>query len=161
MNNIRESLCVGETCVDYLKLNYFFRRLIRVVVLDRNDNAPVFFKSSFSFFFPENTFGDTTVVVLNATDRDAGRNGAVRYSMDEEEEDFSLDARTGLLSVRRRLDRERREFYDLRVRATDRAVAPDEPLSSVAVVRIRVLVRQEKNRRRNIFALARALLSPK
>ena len=112
-------------------------RIVSVSVLDCNDNAPAFFKSSFSFFFPENTLRDTTVVSLNATDPDAGLNGRVVYSLDTETEDFRLDPRTGLLTVAGQLDRERREFYELRVRASDSS--PSAPLSSVASVRVRVL----------------------
>ncbi len=48
--------------------------LAHVVVRDENDNAPVFMKSAFSFFFPENTRNGTPVVTLNATDKDSGNN---------------------------------------------------------------------------------------
>ena len=41
---------------------------VRIVVNDANDNAPIFMKSTFSFFFPENTPVGTPVVTLNATD---------------------------------------------------------------------------------------------
>ncbi len=112
-------------------------RILTVSVLDCNDNAPVFFKSSFSFFFPENTLRNTTVVTLNATDPDAGLNGRVTYVLDTETEEFRLDSRSGLLIVNRELDRETKEYYDLRIRAVDSS--PSEPLSSTAVVRVRVL----------------------
>jgi protocadherin Fat 1/2/3 len=112
-------------------------RLVRVVLVDVNDNAPKFVKSSFSFFFPENTMRGTTVVALNATDPDAGANGRVTYSLDTDTADFALDTTTGLLSVARPLDREAVEYYDLRVRAVDGS--PDAPMSSVAAVRVRVL----------------------
>ena len=107
---------------------------------DRNDNAPRFARGSFSFFFPENTLPGTTVVALNATDPDLGRNGRVSYFLDTRTDDFELDARTGLLKVAKQLDREAAEYYDLRVRAKDDADGvTDDPMSSVASVRVRVL----------------------
>ena len=42
-------------------------KLIRVAVDDMNDNRPRFVKSTFSFFFPENTSPGTPVITLNAT----------------------------------------------------------------------------------------------
>ena len=111
--------------------------LSHVVILDQNDNAPVFMKSAFSFFFPENPRNGTPVVTLNATDRDSGALGKVTYSLETEAEDFALDANTGLLIVARQLDRETREFYDLTIRAVDGD--SERPLSAYANVRIRVL----------------------
>ena len=108
-----------------------------MVILDENDNAPVFIKSAFSFFFPENTRNGTTVVTLNATDLDSGDYGKVTYKLETETDDFALDPVTGLLVVARELDRENQEFYDLTVRAVDGDAV--KPLSSFAKVRVRVL----------------------
>ncbi|TRY62766.1 hypothetical protein TCAL_04907 [Tigriopus californicus] len=112
-------------------------RLLHIIVEDCNDNAPQFFKSTFSFFFPENTRKGTPVVTLNATDRDVGLNGKVIYHLDTETEAFSLNPLTGMLVVSEALDREEKEFYDLRIRATDSSLT--NPLSSSAMVRVRVL----------------------
>ena len=111
--------------------------LSHVIVLDQNDNAPVFLKSAFSFFFPENTRNGTPVVTLNATDLDSGPFGQVTYILETETDDFSLDQSTGLLVVSRELDRETKEFYDLTIRAVDGDL--DKPLSAFAKVRVRVL----------------------
>ena len=111
--------------------------LSHVIVLDQNDNSPIFMKSAFSFFFPENTPNGTPVVTLNATDRDSGIYGQVTYSLETRTEDFRLDPVTGVLMVARDLDREKTEFYDLTIRAVDGDVA--KPLSSFANVRVRIL----------------------
>ena len=111
--------------------------LSQVIVLDQNDNAPVFIKSAFSFFFPENTRNGTPVVTLNATDLDSGPFGQVTYILETETEDFALDQTTGLLLVSRELDRETTEFYDLTIRAVDGDLT--NPLSAFAKVRVRVL----------------------
>ena len=73
--------------------------LCQVIVLDENDNPPVFMKSAFSFFFPENTRNGTPVVTLNATDVDSGMFGQVSYRLETETEDFTLDPETGVLVV--------------------------------------------------------------
>ena len=111
--------------------------LSHVIVVDQNDNSPVFIKSAFSFFFPENTRNGTPVVTLNATDLDSGPFGQVTYILETETEYFSLDPSTGLLIVSKELDRETKEFYDLTIRAVDGDL--NAPLSSLAKVRVRVL----------------------
>ena len=111
--------------------------LCQVIVLDENDNPPVFMKSAFSFFFPENTRNGTPVVTLNATDVDSGMFGQVSYRLETETEDFTLDPETGVLVVSRELDRESTEFYDLTIRAVDGD--PNKPLSAFANVRVRIL----------------------
>ena len=109
----------------------------RVIVLDQNDNPPVFIKSAFSFFFPENTRNGTSVVTLNATDRDSGIYGRVRYILETKTEHFSLNPHSGVLIVSKELDREKQEFYDLTIRAVDGDV--NNPLSAFANVRVRIL----------------------
>jgi len=62
--------------------------IVKIVVNDANDNAPVFIKSTFYFFFPENTPVGTPVVTLNATDADLGENGKVKYYLETDTENF-------------------------------------------------------------------------
>ena len=112
-------------------------RLLRVVVEDSNDNAPVFIKSAFLFFLPENSDIGTAVVTLNASDPDLGLNGQVRYHLETDTKDFKLDSKSGELKVSQQLDRETREYYDLSIKASD--LNPNKPLSSFAVVRVRVV----------------------
>ena len=78
-------------------------RQLHVIVKDVNDNPPVFIKSAFSFFFPENTPIGTPVVTLTAHDLDEGINGLVKYSLVTDTEDFELNDETGLLMVSRPL----------------------------------------------------------
>ena len=113
-------------------------RLLRLVIKDANDNPPSFIKSAFSFFFPENSQVGAAVVTLNATDPDDGVYGEVRYELQTDTAGcFALDPESGSLTVSRPLDRETREFYDLTVKAYD--ADPVAPLSSYAVVRVRVV----------------------
>ena len=98
--------------------------LLHIIVEDVNDNAPQFIKSTFSFFFPENTPKGTPVVTLNATDPDLGLNGQVTYFLESSHaaQDFSLNPLTGLLTVASALDREAKEYYDLTIEAYDAGI---------------------------------------
>lgn len=105
---------------------------VLVRVLDVNDNAPQFDKSSYSFFINENAPNGTSVARLRATDRDEGPNAELRFELDSEL--FGVDSRTGLLTVRGPLDRERQERHLLVVAVVDGC--PEHPLSSTATVSI-------------------------
>ena len=75
-----------------------------------------------------------------ATDRDTGENGRVRYDIDRRRSDplshFSVDSVTGEISVRRRLDYEMRESYDLVVVASDNGT---QRLQTSAIVSVSVV----------------------
>lgn len=74
---VRAEYDLNITVFDQGKPAQSSSRMVHIRVRDTNDNAPVFAKSSFAFFFPENTLKDTTVVTLNATDPDEGVFGQV------------------------------------------------------------------------------------
>ncbi|KTG41174.1 hypothetical protein cypCar_00023431, partial [Cyprinus carpio] len=79
--------------------------LLVVTVLDVNDNRPVFTQSSYRGEISENPPTGTTVLILNgpvlAEDKDIGENAVVRYRLLGTRVDlFSIDSRTGVVSVR-------------------------------------------------------------
>ncbi|XP_048512093.1 fat-like cadherin-related tumor suppressor homolog isoform X4 [Athalia rosae] len=115
-------------------------RMLPITVLDVNDNAPKFEKSLASFKITENALNGTNVFRANATDADLGENARVSYSLATETGNFRVDPTTGVLSVFGKLDRERQELYELRIRASDNGgVGTDEhPLHSEALVRVTV-----------------------
>ncbi|XP_030648015.1 protocadherin beta-16-like [Chanos chanos] len=97
--------------------------VIHVVVLDANDNTPVFSQSAYRVSLPENSPIGTEVVKVNATDADEGANGQVTYDFVRISEDlsklFSLDHNTGSIQLSGHLDFEEEVSYDLRIRAKD------------------------------------------
>lgn len=113
-------------------------RMLKVYILDVNDNPPKFRKSLTSVRLSEDTANGTTVFQFNATDEDSDQNNAaIFYSLVTETDDFAVDPLTGVLYVTG-LDRERRDYYELTVRATDNAnelIA----LHADAMIRITVL----------------------
>ena len=52
-----------------------------VYILDENDNAPIFNPSEYTFHVLENATKSQEVGRVTATDKDAGPNGKVTYSI--------------------------------------------------------------------------------
>ncbi|KAK1119831.1 hypothetical protein K0M31_012909 [Melipona bicolor] len=115
-------------------------KMLPVTILDVNDNAPRFEKSLASFRISETALNGTNVWRANATDADLGENARVTYSLVTETNDFRVDPVTGVLTVFGRLDRERQEIYELRIRAQDHGGKGTDspPLYSDALVRVTV-----------------------
>ncbi|XP_066592660.1 fat-like cadherin-related tumor suppressor homolog isoform X2 [Prorops nasuta] len=127
-------------------------RMLPITILDVNDNAPRFERALASFRISENALNGTNVWRANATDTDLGENGQVAYFLVTETNDFRVDPVTGVLSVFGKLDRERQEEYELRIRARDNPNGPAEgSLHSDALVRVTV---EDVNDNAPAFALA-------
>nr|XP_033783600.1 protocadherin gamma-A4-like [Geotrypetes seraphini] len=96
---------------------------IHVIVLDANDNAPVFNQSVYKVEVLENVPIGTVVVTLNATDKDEGINSEITYLFrkitDKGSQIFQLNPKTGIISVVGDLDFEESEAYEMEVRASD------------------------------------------
>lgn len=112
-------------------------KVFPVVILDENDNAPIFEKSLASFRVTENALNGTIIMRLNATDADLGENAHIIYTLITDTNDFHVDPITGVLAISSALDRERQELYELQIRASDNANSPERPcLFADAIVRI-------------------------
>ncbi|XP_043837805.1 protocadherin gamma-A12 isoform X17 [Dromiciops gliroides] len=96
---------------------------IRVLVLDANDNTPVFTQSLYSVSVPENLPKGTPLLTVNATDLDEGVNGEVTYSFrnidDKASEIFHLDSRTGEIFLVESLDYEESKIYEMEIQGQD------------------------------------------
>ena len=53
---------------------------MEINVTDINDNSPEFLKQNYTFMIPENTTWDGELDI-SATDKDAGENGSLLYSL--------------------------------------------------------------------------------
>ncbi|KAK0183285.1 hypothetical protein PV327_001340 [Microctonus hyperodae] len=115
-------------------------RMLPITVLDVNDNAPKFQKPLASYKISENALNGTIVFSANATDADLGENSRLTYSLVTETKDFKVDPITGVLSVFGKLDRERQELYELKIRVSDNGGHSTDvpPLYSDALVRVTV-----------------------
>nr|XP_020860751.1 protocadherin gamma-A2 isoform X4 [Phascolarctos cinereus] len=96
---------------------------IRVIVLDANDNAPVFTQSMYTVSVPENVPQGTVLLTVNATDADEGINSQVRYFQvkmpGKMSQIFQLNSVTGELSTLQNLDYEVAGFYVIQAEAKD------------------------------------------
>ncbi|XP_077579230.1 protocadherin-16-like [Stigmatopora nigra] len=109
-------------------------QLLRIYVVDVNDEAPRFQESVYRAQIAENRPAGTSVLTVSAFDLDQGSNGKVTYE-GVSEEAFSVDPASGVVTATRPLDREERENYSLTVYAKDGGLPPNY---SKATVRIRV-----------------------
>ncbi|XP_037763065.1 protocadherin gamma-A10 isoform X15 [Chelonia mydas] len=96
---------------------------IRVIVLDANDNAPVFTEAIYRASVLENVPKGSTVVSVKATDLDEGVNKELKYSfrtiVEKGSQIFHLDSRTGEVTVVGNLDFEESALYEIEVQAHD------------------------------------------
>ncbi|XP_029439287.1 protocadherin gamma-A4-like [Rhinatrema bivittatum] len=96
---------------------------IHVIVLDANDNAPIFNQSVYKADVLENIPVGTLVVTLNATDKDEGIYSEVTYLLrkvtDRASQIFQLNTKTGTISVVGNLDFEESEIHEIEVQAND------------------------------------------
>lgn len=112
--------------------------LLSITVADVNDNPPEFQFRQYSARVPELDAVGTELLRVTATSRDAGVNAEIYYSIigGNERDAFSIDSRTGVISVARPLDYERTRQYLLTVQAVD---GGSPPLSDVATVNITIV----------------------
>ncbi|XP_045650414.1 protocadherin beta-16 [Ursus americanus] len=117
---------------------------LTVTVSDVNDNAPAFSQSSYTLRVRENNSPALHIGSVSATDRDAGANAQVTYSLLLPPHDphlplaslVSINADNGQLFALRALDYEALQAFEFGVRAADRG---SPALSSQALVRVLVV----------------------
>ncbi|XP_077122327.1 protocadherin gamma-C5-like isoform X9 [Ranitomeya variabilis] len=98
---------------------------ITIVVLDVNDNPPVFNQSVYKISIRENLPLNTVILTLNVTDQDDGANGEIQFSFDDHtsesaREIFSLNEENGKVYANGIVDFENLNFYELFIKATDK-----------------------------------------
>ncbi|XP_075397815.1 protocadherin beta-17-like [Tenrec ecaudatus] len=116
---------------------------IRVLVSDVNDNAPIFTQTFYTLLIHENNSPGLHLGTVSATDRDAGANAQVTYSLLPPRDPHlalaslvSIHAERGHLFALRALDFEALRAFEFRVGAAD---AGSPALSSETLVRVVVV----------------------
>lgn len=117
---------------------------LNITILDENDNAPVFSKTSYNVTVEEDVGHGTTVAVITATDADIGQNAELLYRFSPHQANlehlqnlFYISPYTGEFSVIGKLVYQPGKVYQVIVEATDQG---DPPLLSTnqAIVTINV-----------------------
>lgn len=110
---------------------------LRLTVADVNDNPPEFEFRAYRANVPELLTSGTDVLHVRATSQDTGVNAEVYYSLvgGDDRDDFTIDRSTGVLSIARPLDYERRKEYFLTIQAID---GGSPPLSDLATVNVTI-----------------------
>ncbi|XP_068963505.1 protocadherin beta-2-like [Petaurus breviceps papuanus] len=96
---------------------------VRVLIVDINDNAPVFTQSQYEARVPENSSIGTKVVTVSATDLDTGNYGEISYTFLYPSENirktFHLKEKLGEVSLKDNMDFESTQSYIINIQATD------------------------------------------
>ncbi|XP_041442038.1 protocadherin gamma-C5 isoform X13 [Xenopus laevis] len=101
--------------------------LISVIVLDSNDNPPIFDSALYKITLEENSPFNTLVIQLHADDKDEGPNREISYYYEDQtsgniENVFSLNQQTGEIRVQGKVDYEDQTSYEISVIARDHGV---------------------------------------
>ncbi|XP_037317202.2 protocadherin alpha-8-like isoform X18 [Pungitius pungitius] len=115
--------------------------VILVNVLDSNDNPPLFSQTLYKATVYENVQKGTSIITLNATDLDLGKNGKISFSFLEIDEGkqtdlFAINEQTGTVTSQKNIDFEENNAFEMRVQARDGA---SSPMTSHAKLLIEVL----------------------
>ncbi|KAM6985970.1 cadherin EGF LAG seven-pass G-type receptor 1 [Aplochiton taeniatus] len=100
---------------------------VEIIVLDANDNSPLFLRDMYQGTVFEDAPVQTSVLQISASDKDSGSNGRLSYTFqggDDGEGDFIIEAYSGIIRTNRKLDRENVPTYSLKAFAVDRGVPP-------------------------------------
>ncbi|XP_070605725.1 protocadherin Fat 3 isoform X1 [Erythrolamprus reginae] len=108
---------------------------VNINVTDVNDNPPRFSQDVYSAVISEDASVGDSLVMLIAEDVDSPPNGLISFSIisGDQNSEFSIDPGLGLITVKKRLDRERVSGYSLVVQAQD---SGNPPLSATVTVNV-------------------------
>ncbi|XP_039606214.1 protocadherin-23 [Polypterus senegalus] len=79
---------------------------VNITITDLNDNAPFFHKESETVWISCNTLPGTVLFLAHAEDKDSGRNGKVKYSLQEDTESvFSIHPWHGMVYLNKNISK--------------------------------------------------------
>ncbi len=94
---------------------------VTLIILDVNDNQPVFSEESYQVTIEEDQPPGTLITMVTATDKDEGSNGAITHSLIGTDEDtyYIVVSPNGCVLLRYPLDYEQVQSITVIIRATD------------------------------------------
>ncbi|XP_041442067.1 protocadherin gamma-B5 isoform X48 [Xenopus laevis] len=97
--------------------------LIKITVTDINDNLPVFKQEVYKVSILENIPFNSSVLQVDASDKDAGINSQITYSFSTTANHvlriFSINPNNGKITTKGNVDFEEEKYYDISVQAQD------------------------------------------
>ncbi len=131
---MKETYNLVITCQDNSQPPLTTSKSLQVVIVDENDNAPVFLKSTYFALVPENAPVGTPLLHVQAIDPDEMENGEISYGIHEQAKSyFDIDKATGLIKTKVTFDRETMQQYEFAVIAVDQGAVPLSATASVHV----------------------------
>ncbi|XP_042275507.1 protocadherin alpha-8-like [Thunnus maccoyii] len=102
---------------------------VSIIVLDSNDNRPMFSKEIYQIAIKENIPVGSSIFKMNAMDPDEGSNGEIEYSLAKTMRRniydlFELDRLSGEIRVKGIVDYEENDVYKLDIEASDKGTPP-------------------------------------
>nr|XP_057919075.1 protocadherin alpha-3-like isoform X14 [Doryrhamphus excisus] len=102
---------------------------VSIIVLDSNDNRPMFGRDTYNAEIYENVPVGTIVTSLTATDPDEGNNGEIEYSLSKTlarkiYDIFEIDTLSGNIKLKGLVNYEDSDIYKLEIEATDKGTPP-------------------------------------
>ncbi|XP_065342592.1 cadherin-related tumor suppressor [Cloeon dipterum] len=111
---------------------------VRVIVQDMNDHSPEFERQSYSSEVAENAIAGIEVLWPSASDKDAGLNALLRFSLlGDLSERFVVDPITGRITTAVQLDREEYSVYHLTLVARDSSVTDPKAAAAHVIIRVK------------------------
>lgn len=151
----REQFRLTLACEDFGVPALVTTRRLTVDVLDMNDNAPQFSRSTYTVGIKENNEPGAVLTHLNATDADVNSNIEYRMSNDSSSSSmFAVDPTSGVVTALVSLDREQSSRHKFNVYAVDGGT----PSALTATARVVVNV-VDVNDEAPVFTRAGALYS--
>ena len=94
---------------------------VMVLIIDENDNPPVFINFPATLSYLENRTREEMVYQIQSSDADSGANAQRVYQIVNVDirDKFRIDSRTGELYVSAHVDREEQSTYDITIRVAD------------------------------------------
>ncbi|XP_070490349.1 cadherin-87A isoform X2 [Chironomus tepperi] len=115
---------------------------VNITLRDVNNHAPVFSRKHYVASIEENLPIGTKVEEMNATDLDTGENAEIIYQIQHGSfNDFTIDNRTGIITIAKPLDYDIRQKYTLEIVASDKGIPS---LSGTATVEINIINSNDK-----------------
>ena len=110
--------------------------IVRVNIIDMNDNAPSIFPQSLNVSIPEDLPPESVVATVNAKDLDSGLAGQLEFSFVGHVKKFRIDSSSGVIRLRREVDYEVQKLYNLTIKVSDKG---NHSLTSYGRVVVNVL----------------------